>query len=799
MNRPIPVYDYTGTAAPGLLGGGGGGGVQTHRDLIVQELLQALMSQRASRSTPSYSQLVEGGAPDLPARAGRSLQGLGRSIRPDVTSQNPLGRMAALPGQLSANTADFWGSLLQMREPQISGMTDAVTESIMGAIDDPQKALSRIGAAITQDDMPLKLAESLQLGDVTGLGAAASGLLKRASKAKLPDPSASQKTQRANTLGTYIKADNLLNKIHPQGKTLDYGAGLGLSRTELGYDTLEPNPREGFVPDYESSKKIKTNSYPRLVSLSVLNVVGKKDRDKIVSEIGRVLSPGGTAIVTARTPNAVLTALPSGSVGPEKSSVITRDGTYQKGFTQKELIDYLQESLGKDFSVVSIGSSLSGSGAMITKISQPKDTLKTLAKADDTKSLFDVTPQVHKKTLSNPSVRRREAFREGGETIIDKLPPISRTTLQPEDLEGMVGVPFMADRSRAGGELTQVGGVPLDRPVPLQGGEDYPIIIQPGAAWASNRGIARNKLNNVISAFEETNKSPVGVFTVMGERGVDFSTPVIESMVGQLDAIGIPQKSIKTFDTKVNAEIDKFNKDRKEGTKEMPHFVGLDHPDALDQLLGIKDYPRHGSGNLRKLLVQLMFGTEFRNIGFPVYHDVLKAVTKPELMRLNRGDAGTTMFKVDPHGKLSDEGGVPSLHRSYDTAIPGSYLGGLEEAVPPRIMFPKTFENLDKLLTKPKDKKTKPRPYTHQEKIGALGAAHHWEVFDSEWVDKVSEWVDHIKKVKGESGGGSSAAMVLAPLFFGAGQLEQWIGEEDRPPSNGNRDTLKTLARAAND
>ncbi len=181
MNRPIPVYDYTGTADPGLLGGGGG--VQTHRDLIVQELLQALMSQRASRSTPSYSQLVEGGAPDLPARAGRSLQGLGGSIRPDVTSQNPLGRMAALPGQLSANTADFWGSLLQMREPQISGMTDAVTESIRGAIDDPQKALSRIGAAITQDDMPLKLAESLQWGDVTGLGMA--GFIGRKNLAKL--------------------------------------------------------------------------------------------------------------------------------------------------------------------------------------------------------------------------------------------------------------------------------------------------------------------------------------------------------------------------------------------------------------------------------------------------------------------------------------------------------------------------------------------------------------------------------------------------------------------------------------
>tara|TARA_Y100001963_G_scaffold78267_1_gene108462 strand:- start:216 stop:1889 length:1674 start_codon:yes stop_codon:yes gene_type:complete len=379
------------------------------------------------------------------------------------------------------------------------------------------------------------------------------------------------------------------------------------------------------------------------------------------------------------------------------------------------------------------------------------------------KSLFNVTPQVKKASLENPAVRRRESMREGGETIIEDQVPIEKTIIQPEDLQGRVGVPFMADRSRAGGNLTQVGGVPLSRPVPLQGGEDYPLVINPNAAWASNAGIAVNKQNNAIKALEATGKAPVGVFTVMGERGIDFSTPVIEAMVGQLESIRVPKKSIKKFDDTINEKINKINKTRrKEGRPEMPRFVGLNHPDAMDQLLGINEYPHYGSGNLRKLLVQEMFGTEFRDIGFPVYHDVMNAVTKPELMPLNRGDAGTTMFSLEPDSPLSTD----SRHSSYDTAIPGSYLGGLESAVPAQVMYPKTFDYLATQKTKPEEGKPS-RFFTEDEKIGSLGMAHHWEVFDQEWVDKVSEWLQSSEAKKG------GAAMVLAPLFFGAAQLEQ--------------------------
>ena len=168
------------------------------RDLIVQQLLQALMAQRMGNlSTPTYHQLTQMGAPDLPARAGRSLQGLAGSIRPETGGRNDLDRMAALPGQLASNTMDFWGSLAQLREPQISAITDSVTRGLMenlqpASVASPftnfpfntvgaQRLADFIGRRASESDAPLDLAETLQLGDVLpGLGAGM-GILGRKS------------------------------------------------------------------------------------------------------------------------------------------------------------------------------------------------------------------------------------------------------------------------------------------------------------------------------------------------------------------------------------------------------------------------------------------------------------------------------------------------------------------------------------------------------------------------------------------------------------------------------------------
>lgn len=179
-------------------------------------------------------------------------------------------------------------------------------------------------------------------------GIPAVGAVKGISKASdpLPPLSNAQKTQIAGTLPTYRKAQEAFTV---QGNTLDFGAGLGLGAKEMGADSFEPFAREGFTPTFSNAADIPDNAYSRITNLNVLNVAPREVRDGIVRDIGRVLKPGGEAIITTRGKDVMAA---KGRPGPEPMSIITSANTYQKGFTSKELQEYVQEALGDGFEVV---------------------------------------------------------------------------------------------------------------------------------------------------------------------------------------------------------------------------------------------------------------------------------------------------------------------------------------------------------------------------------------------------------------------------------------------------------------
>lgn len=181
----------------------------------------------------------------------------------------------------------------------------------------------------------------------------------------LPPAANAQKTQIAGTLPTYKKGKAHLDTHQPTGKTLDFGAGLGGGAAEMGADSYEPFPRTGFQPTYTKSSEIPSDSYHRVTNFNVLNVVPQKIRNTIVSEIGRVLAPGGIAIITTRGKD-VMTA--KGKEGPEPMSRITSIGTYQKGFTTKELMGYVQQVLGQGFEVSPL--KLGPAGVLVRKQGQ---------------------------------------------------------------------------------------------------------------------------------------------------------------------------------------------------------------------------------------------------------------------------------------------------------------------------------------------------------------------------------------------------------------------------------------------
>jgi hypothetical protein len=191
---------------------------------------------------------------------------------------------------------------------------------------------------------------------------------EKKSKIELPPAENSRKTQIAGTLPTYKKAADIIAKTGVRGRALDFGAGLGHGTKELGKQahSYEPFPGETFKPHFVDIDAIPDNAYHKIVNLNVLNVVpnaGKQRiRDNIVRNIGRVLAPGGVAIITTRGKD-VLTI--KGTPGEEPMSMISKIGTYQKGFTATELQEYVQDLLGDEFTVSKI--KLGPAGIMIKK------------------------------------------------------------------------------------------------------------------------------------------------------------------------------------------------------------------------------------------------------------------------------------------------------------------------------------------------------------------------------------------------------------------------------------------------
>ena len=179
-------------------------------------------------------------------------------------------------------------------------------------------------------------------------------------------PEASQKTQLGTTtIPTYKKAEKIFKEDNIKGNTLDFGAGRGLGAKEIKADTFEPFPRENFKPNYTSSSDIPTESYNKVTSLNVLNVLPKSERRKAVLEIARVLKPKGSAIISTRGSD-VLAA--KGVKGNEPMSIILDDGRFQKGFTTKELIEEIRNILGSNFIIESV----SGIGKAAVKITKRK-------------------------------------------------------------------------------------------------------------------------------------------------------------------------------------------------------------------------------------------------------------------------------------------------------------------------------------------------------------------------------------------------------------------------------------------
>jgi murein DD-endopeptidase MepM/ murein hydrolase activator NlpD len=160
----------------------------------------------------------------------------------------------------------------------------------------------------------------------------------------------SRLTQIATTGPSYEKGLAHLAREGIEGPAIDYGAGRGHGLRSIGADTFEPYP-QGWTPTYTDPQEIPDEMYRRLLNLNVLNVLDPAARDAAVENMGRIIQPGGGGIISTRGRDVMAA---KGTAGPEPMSLIIGEGDnarYQKGFTPKELREYVGDTLGPRFDV----------------------------------------------------------------------------------------------------------------------------------------------------------------------------------------------------------------------------------------------------------------------------------------------------------------------------------------------------------------------------------------------------------------------------------------------------------------
>lgn len=148
-------------------------------------------------------------------------------------------------------------------------------------------------------------------------------------------------TQVATTGGSYQKAGSLLEANGITDNVLDYGAGRGHGTQYLpgNAKSYEPNPMEGYTPDFTSSPD---QTFDGIANLNVLNVVPEPLREEIAQDILGKLNKDGVAAIGARSYSDVMNA--KNPTLLDDGGIITQKGTYQYGFggENEGLVDYLK-------------------------------------------------------------------------------------------------------------------------------------------------------------------------------------------------------------------------------------------------------------------------------------------------------------------------------------------------------------------------------------------------------------------------------------------------------------------------
>lgn len=192
-------------------------------------------------------------------------------------------------------------------------------------------------------------------------------------------------TQITGTVKSYRKIYDKLRAEGFDGTILDASSGLGYGtragRTEYGFsvDDIEPFPDAKYHPNYTDYSTLD-KTYDVIISNAVLNVIPQDLRDAMVVKIGELLNPGGRAFINVRGSDVKNAGSKVAINADRMEYFISNTGSYQKGFTSKELVSYLRDALGDGFTVEPT-KEFGAVSAVVTKGSKAKEKTRYSLKA----------------------------------------------------------------------------------------------------------------------------------------------------------------------------------------------------------------------------------------------------------------------------------------------------------------------------------------------------------------------------------------------------------------------------------
>ncbi len=347
------------------------------------------------------------------------------------------------------------------------------------------------------------------------------------------------------------------------------------------------------------------------------------------------------------------------------------------------------------------------------------------------------------KLTTNPAGKSRKQFEKEREIPLETrrltqeqpAPFVDYESKKGHVLLGVPGDPTLGGVAQRGTfeeitkptvELTRVGNVTPDQPVPLFGGPRYG---DKNKFWASNYGAAtpiQNSANDLSKLYD----APVlGQFIKMSPDSANFALHNLDSLL----AIQQPEKLNKGPLRKLNSLV-------KQGSPKygnFPGFVGFEDP--IDVLL-----QSQLNSKLRKHIAEILTKpTITDSLGLPNGLDVVAAITHPQLRNLETGASGFSIGELRPGSDLRQ---FRSEHPTYATDIPGSFIGQSRYPIPAELAFPDTMSYARSQLT------PGAQEFNMMKMLGPR------ERIDQQYIDEMKMYEELMKQYTGKKKGGLAEA-----------------------------------------